>query len=324
MADLNGEKIFKSLKAKIVGSLDKKENIVIFTIPGLGISHEVRKISEGNENVNYVVDIGAELTGFNILDLNFDKDTNAINKVDTYFKNASVDQKFAVIINTPYILDSKTWQTAFFSSRVYSTYYHRAYNSSEAEIFAKGIDANIGKETFDEYFKLSGGIGRILKYVVLNGSSGIDIDKLIEDKDFLSILNPIVSVVSKCSESQLSKFNIKSEGKFNSSILEKYYSKNPQELRIAIEIGEDLSVIEDGFESGNRLTPDERDILNELILDNVVTREKIADIKWGEGGYDDFSDQAINKTMQRLAKKLIKYQITPIPKVGYKIDKKNE
>ena len=96
----------------------------------------------------------------------------------------------------------------------------------------------------------------------------------------------------------------------------------PHENNEAIVINKDLTFIEEGEARETPLIKAERDILEHLLSEGVVTREKVADFKWGDGSYDNFSDQAINKTIQRLNKKLIKHRITAIPKVGYKLETK--
>jgi DNA-binding response OmpR family regulator len=81
----------------------------------------------------------------------------------------------------------------------------------------------------------------------------------------------------------------------------------------------DLSFEEDGVESQTKLTLAEKRILEELVKnEGQITREKIADFKWGEGSYDEFSDQAINKAVKRLNVKLTKYRLKAILGVGYK------
>ncbi len=64
-------------------------------------------------------------------------------------------------------------------------------------------------------------------------------------------------------------------------------------------------------------------MLLEYLIDNggVITKDKISEIKWGDGGFAGFSDDAIKKTMLRLGDKMKKYKLSAIHGYGYKLIK---
>jgi hypothetical protein len=94
-------------------------------------------------------------------------------------------------------------------------------------------------------------------------------------------------------------------------------------LGLEIEVGDDLVMMEDGQKTGETMTVLEKQIVEYAATHGgIIPKEKIAEFKWGEGSYDQYSDQAIGKTMQRLEKKLHKYQLSALIKVGYKLERK--
>jgi len=199
------------------------------------------------------------------------------------------------------------------------------FDEKETKLFARSLDSSITTKSIQKLYKLSGGIGRLLKYLILNSVSlTVKLEDLINSENFSSVLESTVSVVAKCREDDLEKIGIMKQGLFQSEIVETYFKMNPKEKRLSIVIEKDLTFSEDGRSLVHKLTKTEKQVLAELISESMISREKIADFKWGEGSYDEYSDQAINKTMQRLANKLREHVIIPIPKVGYKIKTKHE
>ena len=94
-------------------------------------------------------------------------------------------------------------------------------------------------------------------------------------------------------------------------------------LSEGIEIDFDLSIREDGQMSKEKLTEVEARILREMMQnEGKMTKDKVSEIKWGKAEFDEFSDQAINKTMRRINEKMTVYKITTIPKVGFVIEKR--
>lgn len=157
-----------------------------------------------------------------------------------------------------------------------------------------------------EIFEKSQGIAKLVKFLAVNRQRYKE-----EDKE--PVLAPIEEAARGCPNDLLIRFGLNREGVLSGT-----------DSGLGISINFDLSFEEEGVKSDEKLSRIERDILIFMTANGgEIAREKVADFKWGEGKYDEFSDQAINKTMRRLSGKLSLHQIETIPKVGYKLRKKD-
>src|SRR3989344_1336354 len=240
------QELYKDFERNLLKNVKLASNLIILTVPGLGASYFIRKFLEKNKNlkISYITKENDTTSNYNILDLNFDKVNNALQIADEYFQKAALSQKFALVVNTPYILEEETFKSSYLSSHLYSTYF-------------------------------------------------------------------------------LKEINLKDSQVFKSELLKRYFELHPSRSLLDIKVNVDLSYSENGELSKARFIKVEKLIIEEALRsEGVVTKEKVADFKWGKGSYDEYSDQAIGKTVQRLNKKLLAYELLPIRNVGYKLVKK--
>lgn len=179
------------------------------------------------------------------------------------------------------------------------------------EIFANELGVEAAKAELARIYRLTGGVGKWVKWFLVHPE---------ESEDFKLVLEPTARLIGECSDEQLKKLGLWENGGWKGEILAKYFQENQRRKRWEIEITADLSVVEKGQASGVRLTKLEAEILGQMAKnEGVVTKEGVSDLKWGEGKYDKFSDQAINKGMRRLDKKLKVYTVKTIPGYGFKL-----
>jgi len=322
------QSLYRDFEKFLSDTISKKSSCVIITIPGLGVSYFIKKFLSRSKlkNINYIFKEKEKVETFNILDLNFDKNEEALNWADEYFENASVEQKFALIINTPWILKSQEYKTSFLSSHIFSSLFFSARDLRDTSIFAKEINQKLDEEQIKNIFDLSGGIGRLIKFFAIRTDlleSKIE-DMLKGNSDLLKLMIPTIEAIEQCDDSTLSELKIRKEGMFVSQLFDDYFKEHTRKTGLDISIGPDLTFSENGRENSNKLNRIESRII-EFALSNggLVQKEKVADFKWGEGSYDKYSDQAITKTIQRLRKKLMFHNIEVVSGVGYKLVIKN-
>ncbi|KKR30388.1 hypothetical protein A2715_01100 [Candidatus Woesebacteria bacterium RIFCSPHIGHO2_01_FULL_39_32] len=320
------QELYKDFERNLLKNVKLASNLIILTVPGLGASYFIRKFLEKNKNlkISYITKENDTTSNYNILDLNFDKVNNALQIADEYFQKAALSQKFALVVNTPYILEEETFKSSYLSSHLYSTYFFKAREMKDSDIFALEINKNLSKENLEEIFKLSGGIGRFIKFFAINTDLlEKDYDAILDNRSFNKVLSPIVEVIKRCNEEILKEINLKDSQVFKSELLKRYFELHPSRSLLDIKVNVDLSYSENGELSKARFIKVEKLIIEEALRsEGVVTKEKVADFKWGKGSYDEYSDQAIGKTVQRLNKKLLAYELLPIRNVGYKLVKK--
>lgn len=290
------EVLYEELKTEIETARKGKYNLIVVSIPGMGGSHLLRRYVAENKEVNYVSRAGEELGEFNVVDLPMDLDYEMTKVADEYSRRLGIEQKMVLLVNIPYWLRSEDYQKSYLRGHVYKIYWLRTANQGEVD---------------EEKFQKSGGLPQLVKFLTVGG-----------DKNALSgIVEPIMRVVARCNDEELEKLGVKSGGKMVSQILRDFKMENKG---VEIEINFDLSFSEGGQKSKELLTAMEAAVLRKMVIDGgKITKEEVSDIKWGEGKYDNFSDQAINKTMRRLGEKMERYEIVTVPKVGYMIAKRS-
>lgn len=293
-------------------------NGVVVTFPGCGFSHRAEKYISGKKNVKMILKEGEQLSRFNILNLNFVSNDLATKIAEDYLRIATIDQKIVVVIDDVSILESEKYKSSYLSSHVYDFFWFGAFDENGVKEVVQDLGGSGFK--FDDLYKLSGGISRLVKYLCLKATS-LDLEKLISDLSLQSICRPMVEVIKKSSEKDVEKLGIVSEGKIRSEILRRMMV-GASGLTLNIKIGKDLTLVEDGI-PGEKLARVEKEILTQLLeSEGYLSREKVAELKWGSEDFSEFSDQAINKTMRRLSIKMKKYAIETIWKTGYKLIKK--
>lgn len=294
----------------VLGARDKKVNLLVVCVPGMGVTRAAKGVAErSGGRIKYVETAGEELGEFTILDLNFDANEGAMGVAQEYFRKAGVDQKMALIVNDPSGVETEEF--AVLGKRLHETYYFELMDEKAVEEMAGRMGVKLAGEKIAKIMKLSGGLARVVKFLVANGGE--------VDEDLQRGLLPTVRVMAKCSDEVLERLGLWEKGGFRGSILADYFKIHPRQKVLKVKVNSDLSWVEDGVGGRGRLTRVEAHVLKALAEGGVVTKEQIAEVKWGKDSYDEFSDQAIGKTMQRLGGKLTKYKLEVIPKVGYKL-----
>lgn len=311
---------YRIFKDKLSEHVRLSVNLLIVSVPGVGVTHFVKKFleRENPRGVTYINSPGSKLDKFNILDLDFDKTPNALDEVTRYMKSATLDQKFAIVVNTPFLLDSDNYKRSFLASHVYNTYYFGAGSRDYVEVYVSDMGVDLPKAKINKIYQLSGGLGRLVKFLVSHQDwLEKNAKEIVEQDETKSILRPTIEVVSKCNDEILIKLRLQT-----SQLLNTYFQLHPVEKPIDIKLLPDLTFTEQG-EKRERLTKTESLILKYILEhQGIIEKDKVAEFKWGEGSYDKFSDQAVNKTMRRLDKKLKFYALKTLPEYGFKIIKR--
>ncbi len=296
-------------------------NFILSSFEGYSISYFLKKYMEKKpKNVSYIDQAGIKLSKYNILDFDFCENPNALTIIEEYIKSAELDQKFAVVINDPSIFDKDDYKNSYIGVHHYSTYYFKKPLLEYVKTYTKDMKVEFSKEDINKIYELSGGIGRLVKFLIVNrGLIDLPVTEIVINKSVIDLIAPVVKVIQNSNELTLNMFGVKNDGKFTSKIIETYLVENKISIHPQIKILKDLTLNENG-ENKERLNKIEAMVL-QSILDNdgLIEKAKVADLKWGEGSYDQYSDQAIAKTILRINRKLNNYKIVAIPKYGYKI-----
>lgn len=312
---------YKNLEKEINKNFRLKINSLLITIVGYSAKYFVKKYIERNpKKVNYIFKPDQKLGKYNILDVDFSENERALDIIESYIKQADLKQKFMVVINTPHILDVKEFKRSYIGAHYYSKYLFKKPGFDYIKNYSKEMGVKLNNNSLRHLYKLTGGIGRLTKYLLVN-SNLITLrgKELIDLEDIKNLIEPIVREASKCSKATLKLLGVYEKDNFSSSIINEHFLRNGIPLPLEIEITPDLYL----FEKKNRvcrINKVESEILKHILENNgIIEKEKIADIKWGEGSYDKYSDQAIVKTIRRLNKKIIYYNFKTISGVGYKL-----
>lgn len=312
--ELRKQKVFVELKKELDECRNLGANLLIVTLPGTGMGRMVKEYFESTDQseTSLIVDESSELKSYNLI--NFDwADESTFEKVEKIFRKAKTDQKIAVTINYPTMLNDDRLLKSFFINHTYRKYYFGLRDVDDCVLMCREINQKLVKNDLNKIYSLSGGLAQLVKYLAVNGvdsRDGVDI-----------ILTPVIKAVMGVPEDLLEKLRVKSGGNWVGELLSEHYKKDAGD--ILIKIGFDLSFEEDGQLNKQKLTVLEKEILKKLLVNKGrLTKEEVSDIKWGDGKYDEFSDQAINKQMRRLSEKLSVYEIKTIPKVGFIIKRK--
>lgn len=295
----------------------KQVNSQILTIPGLGISHLFKQYC-ADKKINYINTGNQILQKYNILDLDFDRSDKTLETADNYFQQAKENLKIKKVlflkINTPNIITSEAYKNSYLSTHVYKTYYFRSWTKEELKDFQNEQGIKTSNILFTKIYQLSNGIPRFFKFFLINQNLVDSPTKeIIKNEQFLQVTKRTLDTIFKTNDETLQKMQIK----ITSPILKCYFQNQPKFFNIIL--NSNLSFSENNQLSPRKLTKSEKEILEHLLTNKTISREKISEIKWGQGSYDKFSDWAINQTISRLNSKLKFYKIEAIVKVGYQL-----
>jgi hypothetical protein len=317
---------FKEFEKEVNLAIKGSYNILIVSLPGSGVTFFIKKYLEKyNDNkVGYITDAGVELFDFAFLDLDFNKNEHSLKIADNYIKKARIKQKFAVVVNSPSLLDTDLFKKSTLSTHYYKTIWMKTMDIERTKILANDCSMTITKKKLIEILDLTGGIARLTRYFILNQEKlKLNYVDLLGDKSFKHVFTPTIELISKCNDSELEKLDIKKDGQFIGSLIKSYFNNNPVLLRYNLIINIDGSIVENDIKSSISFLRTETKIIQKAILNsNLITKEDISEIKWQKDSYDRYSDQAIKKTMQRINKKLTQFIFIAIPTIGYKLERK--
>ncbi len=284
--EVKSQQAFKLLATEIDQSRQLKSNLLIITLPGTGMGRFITEYLSSNKFKSYNI-------------LNYDwSEPGILEKVELAFKQANPEEKFAVTLNFPHLLNTPDFKNSYFLNHTYRRYYFGVRDAKDSAILAKEINPKLTNEETTNIFKLSHGFAQIIKYLAVNG---------IKADDGLEVIKkPIVTAINQCDPDILAKLGLTDLTNFKVA------------NRYNLIVNFDLSFTENNQLNPQKLTSFEKNILEKMISQNgSISKSEVSDIKWGIGKYDEFSDQAVNKTMRRLSDKLTKYTIETIPKVGF-------
>jgi hypothetical protein len=301
---------FQRLSTWLVDAKSKNINVTIVSLPGIGLSHYLKVYSqENNQDVSYITDINSlpSLKSQNIIDISFHQSPDIYESIDKVVLASDVNQKFIIVIDDPSWLRSAHKDNCRFLSRVYRTEFFPTHAPEDIKAMSLEINPKLSPAQLKEIVDQSCGLARLIKYLSLNSPL---------DDNLKIITQPLISVLSKCTDEEITKFGIQLSPLITKLLKEQYSISGYK-----ISINNDYSVTEGDCKFSNILSLPERDIL-QFIIDNQgkISKDKIAEIKWGSDSYDSYSDQAIRKTVVRLSSKLKKYRIRPISKVEYRLE----
>lgn len=316
------QEVYRSLARVFDEARDKQMSVGVVAVVGMGISYLSKKYvaEHGGGKTAYICGRGEELGEFSILDL--DLDEARIGGVDEYFRKATNEQKMAVIINRPGLMETRSFRESYFGRHLYRLETMRVMDITDCRLLVNSLKGGVVDEQLVKtIYELSGGLGQLIKYLCLQRLGSENVKVLSEDKMLKEIGQSIIDACRGARPDVLESMGVTERGEFKSWLLKEIGDEMQQVTDIVV--GSDLAVWEDGEKTGNKIARVERDIIDKMNSNNgLISKEELAEIKWGGRQYSDFSDQAMNKAMRRISNKLVKYKIVTIRKTGYKLYRK--
>jgi hypothetical protein len=294
--------LFSELKDKVQLAKKKGSNLLLYTFAGSGCTHYLKELARLDKDLAYINYPGVKLGKYNLLDLPF-------GEAVIYTRQVDIRQKYLLVVNSGFEFHSSAVKEL--TDHLYFTFPLRAGSPADIKDMIARFRSKSDINTLGLIMKLSGGIPKLAKYLIVNEGK---VDE--NDLAFKTLIKGISDSISGYSPSELKQLSlVDDKGNFTSELLAKHLAKT-----LDIKINFDLSFEENGILTKEKLTALEAKIIKK-ILDNSgqISKEEVSDIKWGIGKYDQFSDQAINKQMRRLSQKLSRFTIVTIPKVGFEI-----
>jgi hypothetical protein len=196
--DLESHSFYKDFSTALIESQEKHTNLLILSVPGMAVTYFIHKFLENknDDRFQYINQAGMGLSDFNILDLNFDQDPKALDMAVKYFKTASLFQKFALVINTPSLLQSEIYRNSYLSRHLYDTFSFKVLDLELIKIMGQEMNTILPSESLNAVFRLSGGHARLAKCFITNPEKIVKSDlELLSDQDILVTLLPAVKVI---------------------------------------------------------------------------------------------------------------------------------
>lgn len=293
----------------------------VIGLTGMGVSHFLTLLSE-RRKLPLLTEPREVSAPWVIFNPDFLTQAEAVSRTSAMYRLAGIRQKIVLGVNSPAALYDPALTSSHIMSRWYSQYWLSPRSVEDLALLVAELGVELSKKERDLLETKSGGIARLAKFFALNreklNSSAAD---LWHDDDWLKVAAPFFEAASKCKGEWLERMSLtEKNGKWKSAFL--------GEMAASLEGGLVFGVENDVFlwefgERGKTLLPFEAAIVKYLLENRgVIGKDRIARFKWGDGSYDQASDQAIAKSMQRLGAKFRYHQLSPVPKVGYQIERK--
>ena len=298
---------------QILETINKKSHCLILSFSGNGCGYFLENLLIKNK-VNFAFinldSPSSNLNTINIVTIYPNQLIENINKIDTLFSSASADQKFIIVSEYPSLLTNQSYSKSKFSKHIYKHFYLPTLDPTETKQMIASLNPNLISQAAKIY-TLTGGISRLVKQYCIDSQSITN-----------QILDSIYTSINHSPSQTLQLLKLTKHGStFSSSLLDQYIKDRTQETA-NIQINPDLTIQEDHQPNQNTFTKSEIDILSTLLNNQIVDRDNIALVKWGNLADEKYSDEAINKSISRLNSKLNFHLIQSIPKLGYKLTKK--
>lgn len=248
-----------------------------------------------------------------------------VGDIDRLFTETKTQGKYLILCSQPHIWGSDQVKNSYFIRHIYKIYYLKPSTDDISELVYR-LKSKINKQQVQTVKLWTDGIVRLAKYLILNSHLlKMPLAQAAGDNELKLICEDLVQETIKTPVDVLEKVGIVENGKVRAELLRVMvagYKPGLQMGQIVVEA--DLRVTEDGQTGTETLTREEVKIIRFLCEGKgIISREEIANIKWGEtAGYDRFSDQAINKQINRLNKKLKFYQLKAVRGMGYKLGRR--
>lgn len=303
MPSIEDQEIYQRVESLIEKSRKLNSNLIIKSFAGAGASYILKSYIKKHPDVAYISEENMNLGEYSVIDAPVEVALN-------YLKKADLKQKMAVVFGSGN--DYYSEEGGEIRLHAYLSGVIGARNKADTEILVGEINGELKKNRVEEIFRLSGGIGKIAKFLAVS-----------EDNELgqQEILKATKGSIEGYQLSDLEELGVIKDGLVVSELLRGVWDKVKEKIKIDINF--DLSWEEDGVRAIENLTELEAKIIRKMLTnEGAISKEHVSDIKWGEGKYDEYSDQAINKTMRRLDQKMKLYQIKTIPRVGFLIEKR--
>lgn len=313
---------YKVFESDVLKAIKGNYNILINCILAADAEFFIKKFLDKHkkDKIGYITHNTEDTKSFNFLNLDLNR-TESLGHIDSYISKSGVKERFAVVVNNVGILNTESFAKSVLSKRYYTSIYIKNMDFDRAKILASDSSIKLNDSIIREILVKTGGIAILTKYFVLNSDNlGLGYDELIKDNVFKNMLWFICEQIAACSQNHLEEFGIKANGKFTGEIIQEYFERNKFVANFDLSINKDGYFNEFGTLNENLFLKVERNlVLKSIENKGMVTKEEISDIKWGKDSYDEYSDQAIKKTIQRINKKLSKHIFIAIPTIGYKL-----
>lgn len=307
---IRDQKYYKELVEQIDESRKSKVNLLIVTLPGMGITRVLKEYQKekNDREIALIMDPSDKLLTYNLI--NFDwNHQDTPNQITTIVKKADLEQRFVITVNYPGNMERLNKEDIYFLTHIYRRHYFGSWSFEDTKQMIKELKPQVDAKEIKEIYEKSGGIAQLIK-VIISGAG---------EEEIGLIISPLIEAIRETNKETLTKLGIIKDGKLISNLLEKSMSQvnnNSPQIRANF----DLSFEEDGRKNRERLTAAEKKIIEKTMTNNgQISKEEISDIKWGEGKYEKYSDQAIKKQVLRLGNKLTRYKFVAITGVGYKL-----